>query len=145
MYRAVYRLNQIQSFDAAVKELCELYFGDRIRAAVGESEKVRKKPAPDAVYQVLEELSVSPEQGSRFPRKLKKKSRKLMRSIDHAFFFRPRRKQLFAQSIVDIVEFHTGFHKELAGLRFLNEFFFILIVFIAFRSMKMTRIISSAS
>lgn len=49
-------------FDAAVKELCELYFGDRIRAAVGESEKVRKKPAPDAVYQVLEELSVSPEQ-----------------------------------------------------------------------------------
>ena len=48
-------------FDAAVKELCELYFGDRIRAAVGESEKVRKKPAPDAVYQVLEELSVPAE------------------------------------------------------------------------------------
>lgn len=49
-------------FDAAVKELCELYFGDRIRAAVGESEKVRKKPAPDAVYQVLEELSTPAEQ-----------------------------------------------------------------------------------
>ena len=49
-------------FDAAVKELCELYFGERIRAAVGESEKVRKKPAPDAVYQVLEELSASAEQ-----------------------------------------------------------------------------------
>lgn len=49
-------------FDAAVKELCELYFGDRIRAAVGESGKVRKKPAPDAVYQVLEELSTPPEQ-----------------------------------------------------------------------------------
>ena len=49
-------------FDAAVKELCTLYFGDRIKAAVGESEKVRKKPAPDAVYQVLEELSASAEQ-----------------------------------------------------------------------------------
>lgn len=49
-------------FDAAVKELCKLYFGDRIRAAVGESGKVRKKPAPDAVYQVLEELSTPPEQ-----------------------------------------------------------------------------------
>lgn len=46
-------------FDAAVKELCALYFGNRIRTAVGESEKVRKKPAPDAVYQVLEDLSVS--------------------------------------------------------------------------------------
>lgn len=48
-------------FDAAVKELCALYFGERIRTAVGESEKVRKKPAPDAVYRVLEELSVLPE------------------------------------------------------------------------------------
>lgn len=58
-----YRMAVVSNkFDAAVKELCELYFGDRIRAAVGESEKVRKKPAPDAVYQVLEELSVSPEQ-----------------------------------------------------------------------------------
>jgi len=48
-------------FDAAVKELCALYFGERIRAAVGEGGKVRKKPAPDAVYQVLEELSASAE------------------------------------------------------------------------------------
>ena len=37
-------------FDAAVKELCGLYFGKRIKTAVGESGKVRKKPAPDAVY-----------------------------------------------------------------------------------------------
>ena len=46
-------------FDAAVKELGGLYFGKRIKTAVGESGKVRKKPAPDAVYQVLEDLSVS--------------------------------------------------------------------------------------
>lgn len=44
-------------FDAAVKELSSLYFGDRILAAIGESEKVRKKPAPDTVYQALGELS----------------------------------------------------------------------------------------
>lgn len=48
-------------FDAAVKELCDLYFGKRIKTAVGESEKVRKKPAPDAVYRVLEELSTPAE------------------------------------------------------------------------------------
>ncbi len=44
-------------FDAAVKELSALYFGDRIQAAIGESEQVRKKPAPDTVYQALRELS----------------------------------------------------------------------------------------
>lgn len=58
-----YRMAVVSNkFDAAVKELCALYFGDRILTAVGESEKVRKKPAPDAVYRVLEELSVSSEQ-----------------------------------------------------------------------------------
>ncbi len=58
-----YRMAVVSNkFDAAVKELCALYFGDRILNAVGESEKVRKKPAPDAVYRVLEELSVSSEQ-----------------------------------------------------------------------------------
>ncbi|MCM1175352.1 MAG: HAD family hydrolase [Blautia sp.] len=57
-----YRMAVVSNkFDAAVKELCALYFGDRIEAAVGESEKVRKKPAPDAVYQVLEELSAKAE------------------------------------------------------------------------------------
>ena len=55
-----YRMAVVSNkFDAAVKELCGLYFGKRIRTAVGESGKVRKKPAPDAVYQVLEDLSVS--------------------------------------------------------------------------------------
>lgn len=44
-------------FDAAVKELSGLYFGERIQAAIGESGQVRKKPAPDTVYQALKELS----------------------------------------------------------------------------------------
>lgn len=46
-------------FDAAVKELNHIYFGERIQTAIGESEKVRKKPAPDTVYQALAELSVN--------------------------------------------------------------------------------------
>ncbi|MCM1145293.1 MAG: HAD-IIIA family hydrolase [Blautia sp.] len=44
-------------FDTAVKELSGLYFGRRILASIGESESVRKKPAPDTVYQALKELS----------------------------------------------------------------------------------------
>lgn len=45
-------------FDTAVKELSSLYFGERIRSAIGESATIRKKPAPDTVYQALGELSV---------------------------------------------------------------------------------------
>ncbi len=44
-------------FDTAVKELNHIYFGERIRVAIGESATVRKKPAPDTVYQALAELS----------------------------------------------------------------------------------------
>lgn len=43
-------------FDAAVKELCQEYFGDLIKAAVGESDRICKKPAPDAVIEALMEL-----------------------------------------------------------------------------------------
>lgn len=48
-------------FDAAVKGLCADYFGDRVPVAIGESEEVRKKPAPDTVYRALEELGVPAE------------------------------------------------------------------------------------
>ncbi len=40
-------------FDAAVKELCARYFGDRVEVAVGEHPGTRKKPAPDTVYEAL--------------------------------------------------------------------------------------------
>lgn len=43
-------------FDAAVKELCKKYFGDLIKIAIGESENVRKKPAPDSVIRAMQEL-----------------------------------------------------------------------------------------
>ncbi len=44
--------------DFAVKQLAKVYFGDLLCVAVGENEEagVRKKPAPDAVFAVMEEL-----------------------------------------------------------------------------------------
>lgn len=46
-------------FDGAVKELCEFYFKDLIDKPVGESEKVRKKPAPDSVLNVLDYFGIT--------------------------------------------------------------------------------------
>lgn len=46
-------------FDSAVKKLNEIYFNKYIKVAIGESEKVSKKPAPDTVFKALEELSSS--------------------------------------------------------------------------------------
>lgn len=48
-------------FDAAVKELCEKYFCGKIEIAIGESEEVRKKPAPDSVLKAMEVLNCHPE------------------------------------------------------------------------------------
>ncbi len=43
-------------FDKAVKGLNKVYFEDYIKVAIGESEDIRRKPAPDTVFQALEEL-----------------------------------------------------------------------------------------
>ena len=43
-------------FDKAVKELNQVYFGEYIKVAIGESENIRRKPAPDTVFKALEEL-----------------------------------------------------------------------------------------
>lgn len=45
-------------FDGAVKGLCQSYFGARIPVAIGESQGVARKPAPDTVLRALEELGV---------------------------------------------------------------------------------------
>ena len=44
-------------FDGAVKKLNEKYFKEYIPVAIGESATVKKKPAPDTVYQALSELA----------------------------------------------------------------------------------------
>lgn len=48
-------------FDGAVKGLCHTYFSPRIpiAAAIGESQGVLRKPAPDTVFRALAELGVS--------------------------------------------------------------------------------------
>lgn len=43
-------------FDKAVKGLNQIYFGGYVKVAIGESENVSKKPAPDTVFKALREL-----------------------------------------------------------------------------------------
>ncbi len=43
-------------FDQATKQLCAKYFGDLVEVAVGERTGVRKKPAPDTVFEALRAL-----------------------------------------------------------------------------------------
>ncbi len=43
-------------FDAAVKELCSDFFGGLLAAAIGESDTVKRKPAPDSVFEALSQL-----------------------------------------------------------------------------------------
>ena len=43
-------------FDGAVKGLCQNYFGDRLPVAIGESQGVARKPAPDTVFRAQAEL-----------------------------------------------------------------------------------------
>ncbi len=42
--------------DQAVKELADLYFGEYVKVAIGETEGVSRKPAPDTVLKAIEEL-----------------------------------------------------------------------------------------
>jgi phosphoglycolate phosphatase len=43
-------------FDKAVKELNQFYFEKYIKVAIGESENIHRKPAPDTVFKALAEL-----------------------------------------------------------------------------------------
>ena len=47
--------------DEAVKPLCEQFFPGMFDAAVGERKGVRRKPAPDSVYAVMEKLGIKKE------------------------------------------------------------------------------------
>ncbi len=50
-------------FDAGTRALCRRYFGDRVEMAVGErlSEGIRRKPAPDGVFEVMAAFGLSPD------------------------------------------------------------------------------------
>ena len=44
--------------DFAVKELSKVYFGDRMKVAVGDDPSRKKKPAPDSVWEAMRQLGV---------------------------------------------------------------------------------------
>lgn len=43
--------------DSAVKELCKQYFTDTVEIAIGETENIRRKPAPDEVYAAMKHFN----------------------------------------------------------------------------------------
>lgn len=47
-------------FYAATQDLVKHFFGEYITVAIGERENIRKKPAPDTVFEALRQLSASP-------------------------------------------------------------------------------------
>ncbi len=48
-------------YAAAVRELCAYYFGDLVEVAVGERPEVKKKPAPDTVFEAMRTLGLNPD------------------------------------------------------------------------------------
>ena len=46
-------------FDAATKSLCQHFFSGLVDVAIGESEHVRKKPAPDTVLEVMRQVGAT--------------------------------------------------------------------------------------
>jgi phosphoglycolate phosphatase len=47
-------------FDKAVRDLNQKYFGSYISVAIGESDSIKKKPAPDSVFEALRHLHADP-------------------------------------------------------------------------------------
>lgn len=46
-------------FDSAVKKLCKNYFGDIISVAIGQSQQLARKPAPDMVLEAIRQLDAT--------------------------------------------------------------------------------------
>lgn len=49
-------------FQKATQELCTHFFGSLVDVAIGESEQIRKKPAPDTVVEAMRQLNVDTKQ-----------------------------------------------------------------------------------
>lgn len=48
--------------DFAVKDLCKKYFGNKIQIALGSTETMKRKPAPDSVLNVMKQLKSKKEE-----------------------------------------------------------------------------------
>ncbi|HHU73452.1 MAG TPA: HAD family hydrolase [Clostridiales bacterium] len=63
LQRFNYKLGIVSNkFDAAVKSLAKTYFGDLIPIAIGETDQVKRKPAPDSVFEAMRQLGSDPKQ-----------------------------------------------------------------------------------
>lgn len=49
-------------FDSAVKELCQKYFPNTFDVIIGESAQVKRKPAPDMLFEAVKLLQVKPQE-----------------------------------------------------------------------------------
>jgi phosphoglycolate phosphatase len=57
LYRFNYKIAIVSNkYDSAVKELSRTYFGNLIPVAIGETSNVKRKPAPDSIYEAVKEL-----------------------------------------------------------------------------------------
>lgn len=64
LYEAGYKMAVVSNkYDLAVKDLIKTYFGQLITIAIGENEAagIRKKPAPDTVYEAMDILGAGKE------------------------------------------------------------------------------------
>ena len=63
LYEAGYKMAIVSNkIDSAVKELNERFFSDYVKVAIGERDGVKRKPAPDMVYEALKEMGSSKEE-----------------------------------------------------------------------------------
>ncbi len=57
LHRYNYKLAIVSNkYDAAVKELAKTYFGNLIPVAIGETMQIKRKPAPDSIFEAVKEL-----------------------------------------------------------------------------------------
>ena len=57
LHRYNYKIAIVSNkFDTAVKDLAQIYFGNLVRVAIGETNDIKRKPAPDSVFRAIKEL-----------------------------------------------------------------------------------------
>ncbi len=57
LHRYNYKIAIVSNkFDAAVKDLAQIYFGNLVSVAIGETNDIKRKPAPDSVFRAIKEL-----------------------------------------------------------------------------------------
>lgn len=57
MHRYNYKIAIVSNkYDSAVKSLANTYFGNLITVAIGETNEIKRKPAPDSIYTAVQEL-----------------------------------------------------------------------------------------